>query len=459
MNCLPLILAFSISASPFGDSDRSRREGDVSATVMNRSEKAFDRLNTATHKRNVKPSDPESILHSRREELSAARLRHDAITAEKHALDSKLDVLNRRIESLKREHAGRGSGPRWSSPTLEASLQDSQELSKLLSQKAEEERQAEQLVLQRRDRLTSALDQEIERLHATWDKIDLDKLNKILVPRLRALYSERRALLQTPAPASTSSKEALLNLSPRDTDDAMLLSEMADAFLDSEDKLRREEKALAQHIEQLVNEQELERRLAALMEEDALFDETERRISLVRSAHLSSESKPAVSSSSDSSSSLASLASSGTDTNGTSETQGASDTGQMTSATGTLSSDTLSKTITPSSSISPVSEASSGSGVSAPASTDNGSGTVFVNTEPSTTESTSAAVSGNSLAAAGRSNVEKLSSDAIAHPFQGDWSESNSIKALRAHQAYLKAKADEFHRKAEEASRRARNLL
>ena len=63
------------------------------------------------------------------------------------------------------------------------------------------------------------------------------------------------------------------------------------------------------------------------------------------------------------------------------------------------------------------------------------------------------------IAPAGRSNLEILSSEGRAQPFQGDWSESNSISALRAHQRYLEEKADEMRRKAEAVTRKARDLL
>jgi|GEM_PF-1713276 len=346
-------------------------------------------------------SHADQTIENRRDALNAAKARRHALVTERQSLETRHHAMNRRIEALKAEHAARD--PLWSSSTLDALLRDSQELAAILTQKVEEERQLTALVTQCRERLASALDREIGRLHADWDKADPATLRELIVPRLRALHAERRSLLP-PAQPSAAPK-SLPRLSAQNADDPALLLEMADAFLDSEDKLRRELQAIARHIEQLENEQELERRLASLMEEDALFDESERRISLTRNAHLYPEGATASSSASD-----PLLGSGGT------------------SAAGA-----------------PVESNPGDSAMSSGQVSDTGAGT-----SPDKTET---------IAPAGRSNLEILSSEGRAQPFQGDWSESNSISALRAHQRYLEEKADEMRRKAEAVTRKARDLL
>ncbi len=354
--------------------------------------------------------DGDKALQARRDELSQAQARLRDLQSERQSLETRHHAMNRRIEALKAEHVSRDplftSPSLLASPTLDTLLRDSQELADILTGKVEEERQLTHAVAQCRERLASALDREIGRLHADWDQADPASLREHLVPRLRALHAERRALLPPTHPATAP--KSLPSLSAQDTDDPGLLLEMADAFLDSEDKLRREQQALARHIEQLENEQELERRLSSLMEEDALFDESERRISLTRNAHLYPEG-----------------------------------------ATATASADSAQMS---------ASDALSSGGTSA-AGAPVESGESAMSSAPTSDKGAATSPGSEAIAPAGRSNLEILSSAGRARPIQGDWSESNSISALRAHQRYLEEKADEMRRKAEALTRQARDLL
>ncbi|MDR0965006.1 MAG: hypothetical protein LBM75_00605 [Myxococcales bacterium] len=403
MNCLPILLALSLSAAPLGEPNRSSPQASAATPD---------------------PSKADGVLRDRREEVRVALERGKAIEAERQALETRLEGLNRRIEALKAEHVARS--PLWpsSSPSLETLLQDSQELSNLLAQKLEAERQAGQHLFQARERLASALDREIGRLHAGWDRANLRELRETLAPWLRVLHAERRALqLSSPSvsawPAKLSpDKRPIPTLSAQNADDPELLFEMADAFLDSEDKLRREERAVAQHIERLVHEQELERRLATLMEEDSLFDEGERRISLSRSAHLNPELRATTVHQHASSDVLAPSSADVFAATGAAEQAALEGDGGMASIP---TSDTGGAMAEGATNVSPTNK--------------NGTGQTD------------------------RGRREFFSIDGAARPFPGDWSESNSIAALRAHQAYLKLKADELHRKAESAARKARDLL
>lgn len=468
MNCLSLILALSVSALASADADASV-EGAARApahrAAIDRAEAAFAALDNGVGRASgapqrraaamdeVRADTAEARLEARRTGLRSARLQLEAIAAERQALEARHGDLNRRIEALKAEHLARD--PLWSSPALEALLRDSQELSERLARKAEEERQANQRVLEQRELLGSALDREIGRLHAAWDGCGSAEQCKALVPQLRALHAERRAL-HRPSPMPRG-QGMLPKLSARDADDPGVLLEMADAFLDGEDKLRREERALARHIEQLENEQELERRLSALMEEESLFDESERRISLSRSAHLYPESKVP-------SAGAANSSALGTVDDGSALAAPAIDSALAGSASQALGAESgqAADVSSGASAAGAPSEALSADLTQSPGSERSGAGATQARANGSAGESSSAVaekIAADGSALAGRSNLELLSSERAARPFQGDWSESNSLKALRAHQAYLKARADELHRQAEEAARRARDLL
>lgn len=478
MSHLALILALSMSAvAPRGAMAPSGAGSHLMASLMARhstgarAEAALAALDAvppqakdlkratgpggdAPHSGAAAPSH--SILEIRRKELRDAQVRLEAISSERRSLEARHRELNRRVEALKAEHLTRD--PLWSSPALESLLRDSQELSNVLTQKGEEERRLGQIVLKQRERLASALDREIGSLHAAWDKADPVELRAKIVPRLRALHAERRELLLSAV--APSNQAVLPKLSTHDADDPSVLLEMADAFLDGEDKLRREEKALARHIRQLENEQELERRLSSLMEEDTLFDESERRISLSRSAHLYSEGGSAASSSSD-------VPTEGSAEGGTTLSSTNIDTESLVSAQSQVggeigqTSDTLvmSAAGAPSEK-NPTDASSQGSASGGHSATEDLGTRPSESTASQTTDGAVPLGNTDGSGPAGRSNLEILSSsDGSARPFQGDWSESNSIKALRAHQAYLKARADELHRKAEEATRKARDLL
>jgi len=62
------------------------------------------------------------------------------------------------------------------------------------------------------------------------------------------------------------------------SDDPEELLERADALFDSEDKLRREERALEARIGELRSEQDIDRRMSDFLGEGTLFDEADRRI-------------------------------------------------------------------------------------------------------------------------------------------------------------------------------------
>ena len=333
-------------------------------------------------------------LDRQRDELKIHQDQLSKTTDERQRLSARLDSLNIQIEKQKSSMMDGRQGAR-SAMVLDELLRESQSVSERLSQKVVEEQTLTEAVQGARERLAAGLDAEIRRLYANWNKTPRQKLRSALVPALRQLYQERKALLSAQF-ANQTNEAALPKIGDQSAGDPDALLEMADMLLDREDKLRREEKALASHIEQLLNEQELERRLAALIEEDALFDEGERRISLSRSAHILAPEK-----------SVAAPV-----------------------AIEALSSITTSAPVLPSSAC----DAGASAAVT-----------------PSGAPERQGA-----MGITDRSDLERLSPG--AKPFSGNWAESDSVPALKAHQAYLRALADELHRRAEEAIRQAGEL-
>ncbi len=348
-------------------------------------------------------------LDQQRSDLKDLLSQLSAAANERRSLAARLDSLNAQIEQQKNSIMGGRLGARTGAVSDEL-LRESQSVSEQLSHKVVEEQTLTEKVQESRGRLTLSVDAEIRHLYANWDKTPRHKLRSVLVPALRQLYQERKVLLSEQF-AHQNNEAAIPAISNQSSGDPDALLEMADMLLDREDKLRREEKAVARHIEQLRNEQELERRLAALVEEDALFDEGERRISLSRSAHITVADKSAT----------APLAI---------EPQAnfsASDIGK--------------------SSIGPVP-------VSAENASPDAGGSAAVPSPASGTSNRQSA-----MAAAERSDMDTLSSGGTApKPFLGNWAESDSIQTLKAHQAYLRSQADELHRRAEEAIRQAGEL-
>jgi hypothetical protein len=210
-----------------------------------------------------------------RARVSSASARLDRVSGERRQLEQTLGEVARRIEQLKAEREPSGAAL-FGDAELDGLLRRSQELSARLNELLRAEREADEALRAMRAGLSGEIDRELARLGAEWDASASREARRALIPRLRALRGERDALRgalpSSPVPA----------IDERPTEDPEVLLERADALLDSEDKLRREERALAERIRILTEERELERRMHEFLGEEALFDDHDRRISISR---------------------------------------------------------------------------------------------------------------------------------------------------------------------------------
>ena len=221
-------------------------------------------------------------LEANRVEARAARQKVNDIRARQMSLRMELNKVATRIQTLKAQ----GDKALLTGGELESSLRRSQELSGLLTTAAQElslahaESERGQLVL------LQALASELGALRTQWDRATDRSARAQIVGRMRALRAERdqvRALL----PASKL--PALESSGSEDPED---LFEQADALRDSEDKVRQKMAALRTRIEELREEQELDRRMSDFLEDESLFDEQDRRLRRHSVREFARESEP-----------------------------------------------------------------------------------------------------------------------------------------------------------------------
>ncbi len=341
---------------------------------------------------------------------SDARLR--ATRADRRQLESELGSLAAKIEALKSEK----SGALFKNAELESLLQRSQALSSRLSELLSAERSAEQGLRDGQGSLVVGLDEEIGSLRQAWDKARSRDERQQLLPRIKALRAERESL-RGQMPASL-----LPQVSSRPSDDPEELAERADALLDSEDKLRREEKALAARVQELKRERELERRMDEFLGEQSLFDEHDRRIATSRTAHAFAAAPAA-----DSASDPAAKTAGGPSTTGD---------GQQ-----------------PSLNVGGGNSAPPGGGTGGTLSGGTGGTTGTIGGAPNAPAGGGSAPSGGELV---RSGVTRMPPQ-IAGKLSA-YSDDETLEELEARQAQLRKLADQLHTRALEAERQAREL-
>jgi hypothetical protein len=186
-----------------------------------------------------------------------------------------LNQLAGRIEALKAQSKGKlvpGS-------ELDGALKRSQELSGALTtlagQFAERETDAERVNLALLTELSNAL----EAARADFDRQTDRAARKATIARLRTLRAEREQVRAAIPAAKVPALEAL-----RSSDDPEALLEQADLARDNEDKVRAQLKSTEQRIAELKEERELDRRVSQFLGDESLFDDTDRRIRVTRSA-------------------------------------------------------------------------------------------------------------------------------------------------------------------------------
>ncbi|MGA9523140.1 MAG: TetR family transcriptional regulator [Myxococcaceae bacterium] len=207
-------------------------------------------------------------LETNRAEARAARQKVNDVRARQMSLRMELNQVAARIQTLKEQD----KGALLTGGELESSLRRSQELSGLLTTAAQEFSLAEAESERGQLALLQTLASELDALRNQWDRTPDRRARAKIVDQMRALREERdqvRALLpasKVPALDSTGSED------PED------LFEQADALRDSEDKVRQKMASLRTRIEELREEQELDRRMSDFLGDESLFDEQDRRL-------------------------------------------------------------------------------------------------------------------------------------------------------------------------------------
>jgi uncharacterized coiled-coil DUF342 family protein len=207
-----------------------------------------------------------------RSDLATADARVAAVRSERTGLQRSLDELAQQIAVAKNKKASGLFGD----AELDSLLKRSQELSGKVTDALRTENEAESLLRGDQAKLVTEIDQELGRMRARWDAAKSRDERQALVGQLKALKAERDTLRRSmPATLVPAVVE-------RPSDDPEELLERADALLDGEDKLRREQQALDKRIAELRSERDVERRMSEYLGEDALFDEQARVLSATR---------------------------------------------------------------------------------------------------------------------------------------------------------------------------------
>ncbi|MBI5544910.1 MAG: hypothetical protein HY901_13550 [Deltaproteobacteria bacterium] len=207
-----------------------------------------------------------------RGDVATADSRVASARSQRMDLQRSLDEVARQIEALKAQQGN----ALFRDSQLDGLLKTSQDLSSRMTDALRAENDAAEALRGGQAKLVNELDGELARLRARWDAATTREERAGLVQQLKGLRAEldslRRAMPSTLVP----------KVSDSDSDDPEELLERADALLDGEDKLRREEKALEKRIAELKSERDLERRMNEFLGEEALFDEHDRRLSITR---------------------------------------------------------------------------------------------------------------------------------------------------------------------------------
>ena len=207
-------------------------------------------------------------LDALRAQSRSARDEVASLKAQQLARRNELSQLSSRIETLKAQSRGKllpGS-------ELDAALKQSQELSGVLSALAGDVTAKEGALEALHVSLLDALSAELTRLRAEFDRQTDRGVRASLIESMRRVRGERDALRQT-LPATR-----IPSLDVKPSDDPEELLEQADRLRDSEEKLRRDLKALETRIAERRDEAELDRRVQRFMGEESMFDDGDRRL-------------------------------------------------------------------------------------------------------------------------------------------------------------------------------------
>jgi hypothetical protein len=212
-------------------------------------------------------------LEALRASASAARAQVSSTRAAQQQGQAELDKLGAQIEALK----ARAKGKLLPGGELDAALKKSQELSASLTSSASALSSQEGTLETANLALLSELSNELSRARADFDRQTDRAARTQLIARMRKLRAEREQVRATLPAAKVPALEAV-----KPSDDPEDLLEQADLAKDNEDKVRKQLQALEKRIAEAKEERDLDNRVRQFLGDEALFDESDRRLRVTR---------------------------------------------------------------------------------------------------------------------------------------------------------------------------------
>ena len=212
-------------------------------------------------------------LEATRAGASAARAQVSGTRQAQLQSQAELNKLASRIEQLKAQQKGKllpGS-------ELDSALKRSQELSASLTETASA-LSAQQSALESANlSLLSELSNELNRLRADFDRQTDRATRSKLIEKMRSLRAERDQVRAALPAAKLPAFEAV-----KPSDDPEDLLEQADLLKDNEEKVRKQLQTLEKRIAEARQERDLDNRVRQFLGDEALFDESDRRLRVTR---------------------------------------------------------------------------------------------------------------------------------------------------------------------------------
>jgi hypothetical protein len=212
-------------------------------------------------------------LEALRGGASAARAQVSATRTAQLQGQAELNKLATRIEELK----SRAKGKLLPGSELDSALKKSQELSQSLTSTAAALSTQESSLEAANLALLSELSNELQRLRADFDRASDRTARTRLISQLRSLRAEREKVRAGLPSAKLPALEAV-----KPSDDPEDLLEQADLLKDNEDKVRKQLQALEKRITEAKEERDLDSRVKQFLGDEALFDESDRRLRVTR---------------------------------------------------------------------------------------------------------------------------------------------------------------------------------
>ncbi len=212
-------------------------------------------------------------LEALRANAQAARAGVNGTRASQLQAQGELNKLAARIEELKAKQKGKllpGS-------ELDEALKRSQELSTSLTSTASSLSTQEAGLESANLALLSELSNELNRLRSDFDRQTDRAARRSLIEKMRRLRTERDQVRAMLPAAKLPALEAV-----KPSDDPEDLLEQADLVKDNEDKVRKQLQEVEKRIAEAKSERDLDNRVRQFLGDEALFDESDRRLRVTR---------------------------------------------------------------------------------------------------------------------------------------------------------------------------------